>query len=192
MEDKHDHKALMREALDEYLEPMVRLAGEFAPNRGEAQDLVKRAFVSTYQDMNGDSNGKGSDVDVKDRLYESLVELITDGDIKPSVPARPATPGKLTREFAGRSDSDADLRMLMSRVDGSDVYEVVSELPHEQRLLTLLYYLAGFTQRQVARLTDLTPAQVRRRLGKSRERLQEFIWQQFSSRDRRAVVELQR
>lgn len=175
MEDKHDHRAVLKAAMEEHLAPMVQLAGEFAPNQDMAEDLVEKAFISVCSDMNDSSNGNG--VPVKDRLYSSLVNLITDGNFggvnRPeSVPA-----GKLSHEFAGTPEPVENLKVLMSRVDGSDVYEVVSELPYEQRLLTLLYYLAGFTQRQVAELTDLTLPQVERRLGKSRQRLHEFIWQ---------------
>lgn len=175
MEDTYDYRAVLKAAMDEHLEPMVQLAGEFAPSRDKAEDLVEKAFVSVCNDMNSSSNGNGTPV--KDLLYSSLVNLIIDGNLRDSSRPESAPAGKLSHEFAGTPEPVENLKMLMSRVDGSDVYQVVSELPHEQRLLTLLYYLAGFTQRQVAELTDLTLPQVERRLGKSRQRLHEFIWQ---------------
>lgn len=189
MEQRHDHKAVLKAALDEHLEPMLRLASEFAPTIHEAEDMVEGAFLAVCIDMNGNSDG--NDTDVKDRLYRSLVDALPDGDTGSAAGTKPSAPGKLTREFAGTPHPLKSLRMLMSRVDGSDVYRVISDLPEEQRLLTLLYYLAGFTQRQVARLTDLSLPQVRRRLGKSRQRLHDFIWRRSSLENREAVIESQ-
>lgn len=187
MEQRHDHKAVLKAALDEHLEPMVRLASEFAPSTHEAEDIVEGAFLAVCSDMNG--NPDGNEVDVKDRLYRSLVDSLVDRGLGGAASAKPSTPGKLTLEFAGTAHPVKSLRMLMSRVDGSDVYRVISDLPEEQRLLTLLYYLAGFTQRQVARLTNLSLPQVRRRLGKSRQRLHDFIWQRSSTENREAIAE---
>ncbi len=184
MEKRHNRKAVLETALDDHLRPMVRLAEEFAPGRREAEDWVEKAFLRACRNMD-----RNNGADIKNLLYGSLVELIEDGDRRIAGRSTVNTPGRLSGEFAGSPRSVRRLRMLMSRVDGSEVYRVVSDLPHEQRLLTLLYYLAGFTQRQVAKLTGLTLPQVRRRLGDSRRRLQEFIWRQASPEDQHVTVE---
>lgn len=57
------------------------------------------------------------------------------------------------------------------REDYSELYEAISRLPYEIRLCVILYYLEGYSVKEVAELMEVTESTVKNRLMRVRKRL---------------------
>lgn len=57
------------------------------------------------------------------------------------------------------------------REDYSDLYEAISRLPQEIRLSVILYYMEGYSIKEVAQLLDTTESAIKNRLMRARKRL---------------------
>lgn len=55
--------------------------------------------------------------------------------------------------------------------DYSDLYEAISRLPEEARLSVTLYYMEGYSVKEIAKLMDTTESAVKNRLARARTRL---------------------
>ena len=55
--------------------------------------------------------------------------------------------------------------------DYSDLYEAVSELPKEQRICIVLYYVEGYSVKETAKLLNLSESAVKNRLLRARSKL---------------------
>lgn len=55
--------------------------------------------------------------------------------------------------------------------DYSDLYEAISHLPQEARLSVTLYYMEGYSVKEIAKLMDTTESAVKNRLARARARL---------------------
>lgn len=55
--------------------------------------------------------------------------------------------------------------------DYSDLYEAISRLPEEVRLSVILYYMEGYSIREIAQIQDTTESAVKNRLSRARKRL---------------------
>lgn len=55
--------------------------------------------------------------------------------------------------------------------DYSDLYEAISRLPEEVRLSITLYYMEGYSVKEIASLMDTTESAVKNRLARARARL---------------------
>lgn len=57
------------------------------------------------------------------------------------------------------------------REDYSDLYEAISRLPQEIRLSVILYYMEGYSIKEVAQLLDTTESAIKNRLMRARKKL---------------------
>lgn len=55
--------------------------------------------------------------------------------------------------------------------DYSDLYEAISHLPEEARLSITLYYMEGYSVKEIAGLMETTESAVKNRLARARNRL---------------------
>ena len=55
--------------------------------------------------------------------------------------------------------------------DYSDLYEAIYRLPEEMRLSVTLYYLEGYSVREIATMMKTTESAVKNRLARARQRL---------------------
>ncbi len=57
------------------------------------------------------------------------------------------------------------------REDYSELYQAISRLPEQVRLSVVLYYLEGYSVKEIAELMDTTEGAVKNRLQRARKRL---------------------
>lgn len=62
-----------------------------------------------------------------------------------------------------------------STQDYSDLYEAVSRLPKEQRLSVALYYMEGYSVKEIAELMETSESAVKSRLARARARLKQDL-----------------
>ena len=60
-------------------------------------------------------------------------------------------------------------------VDYSDLYEAISHLPEEARLSVTLYYMEGYSVKEIAGIMETTESAVKNRLARARSRLREEL-----------------
>lgn len=65
--------------------------------------------------------------------------------------------------------------MAESAEDYSDLYEAVSRLPKEQRLSVALYYMEGYSVKEIAELMETSESAVKSRLARARARLKQDL-----------------
>ena len=65
--------------------------------------------------------------------------------------------------------------MAESAEDYSDLYEAVSRLPKEQRLSVALYYMEGYSVKEIAELMETSESAVKSRLARARARLKQEL-----------------
>ena len=63
----------------------------------------------------------------------------------------------------------------MERQDYSDLYEALMRLTEETRLAVTLYYMEGYSIREIARMTKVTESAVKSRLARARTKLKEEL-----------------
>lgn len=59
--------------------------------------------------------------------------------------------------------------------DYSDLYEAIFHLPEQIKLCVTLYYMEGYSVKEVAALLDTTESAVKNRLAKARGKLKEAL-----------------
>ena len=62
--------------------------------------------------------------------------------------------------------------------DYSDLYEAVSRLPEDARLSVTLYYVEGYSVKEIAKLLDVTDSTVKNRLARARAKLKNELRQE--------------
>lgn len=61
------------------------------------------------------------------------------------------------------------------RADYSDLYEALSHLAEEIRLTVTLYYMEGYSVREIAALMDTTESAVKNRLARARDKMRKEL-----------------
>lgn len=64
---------------------------------------------------------------------------------------------------------------VQETVDYSDLYEAISHLPEEARLSVTLYYMEGYSVKEIAGIMETTESAVKNRLARARSRLREEL-----------------
>ena len=62
--------------------------------------------------------------------------------------------------------------------DYSDLYEAVSRLPEDARLSVTLYYVEGYSVKEIAKLLDVTESTIKNRLARARAELKNELRQE--------------
>lgn len=57
----------------------------------------------------------------------------------------------------------------------SELYEAISRLPEEARISVTLYYMEGYSVKEIAALMDTTESAVKNRLARARARLRDML-----------------
>lgn len=60
----------------------------------------------------------------------------------------------------------------------SDLYEAISRLPEEARLSVTLYYIEGYSVKEIAKLMDTTESAVKNRMARARAKLKHMLEEQ--------------
>ena len=68
-------------------------------------------------------------------------------------------------------DNNIEFSDRMERPDYSELYEALGKLSKEQRTVIVLYYLEGYSVKEVAKITGVTQGTVKSRLSRARNHL---------------------
>ena len=119
-----------------------------------------------------------SDADCADAIQEAIVKAFSKLDtLKKDAYAKTWLMRILLNECYSvmrkekRVVSLEDYRQAEEQKDYSDLYEAIYRLPEEMRLSVTLYYLEGYSVREIATMMKTTESAVKNRLARARQRL---------------------
>jgi RNA polymerase sigma-70 factor (ECF subfamily) len=130
---------------------MWRALTAYTGNRDLAQDAVSESFAQAI--------GRGAAIHCLERWVWKTAYRIAAGELK-----RRATQTNLTGEPAIVMDEPA-----------WEIRTALLQLPPQQRAAAILHYYAGYPAREIAALTDSTPAAVWMSLSRGRRRLRRIL-----------------
>jgi RNA polymerase sigma factor (sigma-70 family) len=129
-----------------------------------AQDAAQEAFLQTYREL-AKLRDPGAFPGWFRRIVFKCCDRLIRGKRVPTVPFDPAAPL--------RSDQLEPSEEAEKREAAESVLAAVRALPDDQRTVTTLYYINGYSQREVAEFLGVPVTTVNDRLHASRRRLKE-------------------
>ena len=161
------------EIVRRFQDPACRYACSILRDFHLAQDAVQEAFVQAYRDLDKLSAPAAFPGWFR-RIVFKHCDRLTRGKHIPVVPLDAAM------DVAGRAPEPgkvAENRELLEAV-----LQAIAALPKAERTVTTLFYLNGFSQKDVAEHLDLPVTTVTNRLHSSRKRLKKKVSEEFSRR----------
>lgn len=126
-----------------------------------------------------------NDADCQDAIQETIVKAFDKiGTLKQDAYAKTWLIRILINECYGIMRKEKKIISLescereeswMERQDYSDLYEALMRLTEEARLSVTLYYVEGYSVREIARMTGVTESAVKNRLARARAKLKEEL-----------------
>lgn len=126
-----------------------------------------------------------NDADCQDAIQETIVKAFDKiGTLKQDAYAKTWLIRILINECYGIMRKEKKIISLescereepwMERQDYSDLYEALMRLTDEARLSVTLYYMEGYSVREIARMTGVTESAVKNRLARARAKLKEEL-----------------
>ena len=126
-----------------------------------------------------------NDADCQDAIQETIVKAFDKiGTLKQDAYAKTWLIRILINECYGIMRKEKKIISLetcereepwMERQDYSDLYEALMRLTEKARLAVTLYYMEGYSVREIARMTGVTESAVKNRLARARTKLKEEL-----------------
>jgi len=126
-----------------------------------------------------------NDADCQDAIQETIVKAFDKiGTLKQDAYAKTWLIRILINECYGIMRKEKKIISLencereepwMERQDYSDLYEALMRLTEEARLSVTLYYVEGYSVREIAKMTGVTESAVKNRLARARAKLKEEL-----------------
>lgn len=133
---------------------------------GWAEEAAQEALVSAYGHLGQLQDAEAFPGWLRTIVFSRCHRLLRDR-------RSAAEPLEVVRGLAApRSDPSA---MVEDHELGREVMGAVDRLPEHERVTTVLYYIDGYSQRQVADFLSVSLAAVKKRLQRARERLMEDL-----------------
>ena len=154
-----------------------------------AQDAAQEAFITAYLQMDALRDPRAFPGWFKRILWSQC------GHLRRGAPSE----APLDRVFDADCDAVDPLEAMEQRETRRRVRGAIGALPEHERMATVLYYINGYTQGEVAGFLEVPEATIRKRLQRARQRLregmvdmvQEDLGAQRPSRDERFAEAVQ-
>jgi RNA polymerase sigma factor (sigma-70 family) len=133
-------------------------------DRGLAQDAAQEAFVTAYQNLDQLREPKAFSGWLRRIVFTRCTRM---------------TRGQRAREQSLEtvpylsSSQPTPLMALEDKETREQIQAAIQALPESQRMATVLYYIDGYSQNEVAEFLEVSVDAVKKRLQRARERLQE-------------------
>ena len=149
------NKAFIENAVSRYSDMIIRIAFNFVKNRADAEDIMQEAFMALIK--------KAPIFNEEEHLKAWLIRVAVNKS-KNRLKA-----AKQRRECA------------LSAADGpytdaySEVFDEIMKLPEADRATVYLFYIEGYSAKEIAKLLGKTKNSVFMRLTRAREKLKQFL-----------------
>jgi RNA polymerase sigma-70 factor (ECF subfamily) len=146
-----------------YGRPAYSLAYRITSDQGFAEDVVQEVFLALWRDPSRFDAGRGGFASwLLSMTHHKAVDAVRREESLRRRRAAATEETVATLEDAGQSPSVDE--EVWSVLRGERVREALRELPDAQRRALALAYFGGFTQREVAALTDTPLGTVKTRM----------------------------
>ena len=135
---------------------MYHIAKSLLYNDADCADAIQEAIVKAFVKLHT----------LKDDSYAKtwLIRIVMNECYAIMRKEKKLFPAGLSDERAGNGIKDY-----------SDLYEAIFHLPEQIKLCVTLYYMEGYSVKEVAALLDTTESAVKNRLAKARGKLKEAL-----------------
>jgi RNA polymerase sigma-70 factor (ECF subfamily) len=154
---------------DRHAATALAVALRIVGDRAEAEDIVHDTFVVVWRSIESFDPARGT-------FASWLVTLVRNRAID-RVRGRRAVPGGLPTELPAMvvDDPNPTWQATVERLTAAEVRDALDRLPAEQRQAIELAYFDGYTYRDVARLTGVSPGTASSRLRLGLAKLREAL-----------------
>lgn len=164
--NKEERQQAFAELVNEFYETAFRWAFSRLNDADLAQDAAQEAFVVAYQMLHQLKEPKAFAGWFKQIVLSQTYRLLRD-----------------TRHLARTVDLSQDLMTLepgpVALVENDELKEkvmtAVQALPEKEQIVTRLFYLNGYSQKEIARLLELPLTTVKKRLQYARQNLRGIL-----------------
>ena len=125
-------------------------------NKSEADDLAQDALVKAYLSLAGYQN--------KGKFRSWLFKIAYNTFLSHKAGCRTMDNIDEARTFIGGSEADATFKH-------QDLYLALGTLPPKERSAITLFYLNGYSIKEIAAITDTTEGAVKQQLARGRDKL---------------------
>lgn len=168
-----DHRAL-DEVYARYARPAFALARRITVDDGFAEDVVQEVFLALWRDPDRYDAAKGGFASwLLSMVHHRSVDAVRREESMRR--RRDKAAEESAAEFALTPEVAAVDNQVLSRLQGERVRGALQTLPAPQREVLTLAYFGGYTQREVASLTDTPLGTVKTRMLTGMRRLRERL-----------------
>ena len=125
-------------------------------NKGDADDLAQDALVKAYLSLAGYQN--------KGKFRSWLFKIAYNTFLNHKAGCRTMDSIDEARTFIGGNEADASF-------EHQDLYMALRALPPKERSAITLFYLNGYSIKEIAAITDTTEGAVKQQLSRGRDKL---------------------
>ena len=125
-------------------------------NKGDADDLAQDALVKAYLSLAGYQN--------KGKFRSWLFKIAYNTFLNHKAGCRTMDSIDEARTFIGGNEADASF-------EHQDLYMALRALPPKERSAITLFYLNGYSIKEIAAITDTTEGTVKQQLSRGRDKL---------------------
>ncbi len=154
--------------VESYQNMAMTIAYRVCRNRTDAEDIVQNAFVSAFQNLYSFKNeGKFSSW-----FYRIVYNLSLNHVNKQKNKREDFNPNIDGFEGIGISNTSQEIREKDRR---EKIDEALSKLPRTDAVIISLYYLEGYSVKEIAQIVSLTGNNVKIKLFRARKTLKEVM-----------------
>ena len=151
--------------VEKYKDMVFTLALRLLKNREEAEEVAQDVFVKSYQSLSGFKGRSKFATWLYSITYNACMDVI-------KRKKRYMVPEDISMLNDSRTTQEEDaLSLLMKHDRNTAINQTIEKLPEEDRSIIWCYYFEELSIKEIAKVVNLSPSNVKVRLHRSRKRL---------------------
>lgn len=165
-----DTQALAR-LIDRTSSTVTSIALAIVKDIDSAEDVAQQVYIKVWQHINTLKNSMSFLPWLRQTTRNTAFNFLRDNKVSRTVSGQTAE--DLLSEYSDASQNQDDI--LLRSQQGQIISRFVDELPCEDREVILLFYREGESTKRVSQLLDLSEANVRKKLSRTRAKLKDSM-----------------
>jgi len=161
----NDHKAF-EIIYRNYYRSLLGVALRYSSHRAEAEDVLQDAYIKIFQSIRS-YRGTGSFEGWMKRIVHNTAINTFRGKLKFDL--------YIDTTETGNNVSDEDFNSIFEMFDEKDAIALLNKMPEGYRLAINLYFIDGYSHKEIAEILDITVGTSKSQLFKARNYLKNLI-----------------